>query len=188
MAKKSSFIGKNSSFKVKNRVLSYLVISSFLQNAQKKPAIQIEGVLFKWKWPTLHQALIWMKMSHLNRTLYSNWKFDVIFDILISIDWNCYCNFYTSSGDPDRGSPSPWPPPLLGGWDDLPHLRLSRHGGRGNGRGRRPRIHRQIRPRHRGGQNVMGILASRPFAPWQWREAQSGLVTNSSLFSLLFVN
>ena len=38
MAKKSSLMGKQSSFKgKKNRVLSFLVKSSFSQNAQKKP-------------------------------------------------------------------------------------------------------------------------------------------------------
>ena len=35
MAEKSSFMGKKSSFKGKNRVLSFLVKSSFPQNAQK---------------------------------------------------------------------------------------------------------------------------------------------------------
>ena len=39
MAEKSSLMGKKSSFKGKNRVLSFLVKSSFPQNAQKKPAI-----------------------------------------------------------------------------------------------------------------------------------------------------
>ena len=36
MAEKSSLMGKKSSFKGKNRVLSFLVKSSFPQNAQKK--------------------------------------------------------------------------------------------------------------------------------------------------------
>ena len=38
MAKKSSFPGTKSSFKGKNRVLSFLVKLSFPQDAQKKPA------------------------------------------------------------------------------------------------------------------------------------------------------
>ena len=49
MAEKSSFMGKKSSFKGKNRVLSFLVKSSFPQNAQKKAWIFSSLEKTEWK-------------------------------------------------------------------------------------------------------------------------------------------
>ena len=48
MAEKSSFMGKKSSFKGKNRVLSFLVKSSFPQIAQKKPAYNEKGLQYQY--------------------------------------------------------------------------------------------------------------------------------------------
>ena len=60
LAEKSSFMGKKSSFKGKNRVLSFLVKSSFPQNAQKKPALQ--AVLF------LYSSLIHICLTNALKT------------------------------------------------------------------------------------------------------------------------